>query len=485
MRGPVIPVAAPSPVPISTSRTPDRTIPIPPVDPPVTSSSTVAHPSSTQVMGNQSSRTLTFPALDACVPIGYGKVPMGGNVIFRHLDAAGRLVVGYALFGHEIEQLLAGGITFGQDQNKVTLTQLGISGVGSDLQIYLGTSSQTLDATLHALDPAWSFAYNGTETAADGTPVPQVAYFWIRFPLASDSKPAVDPLGMQALGKWRKCRDPRLDPTLVTRYWTDNPALILADLKTSSFGQALPDSMIDWTTLQTAANDCDFNIGGGVKRYTFSSVFRSPSPFPDVEESVRQHFMGFVAFNSGAYQILVDKAGSSSGLLFTDGGDGNPANIAPGSALGPTMKPSDQVFTVIVVTYTDSNDGWKQKTTPPIMAPGVSTGFPPERIGRFNLQGITTADQAKRVGIQILNKSLLDQTMVFLVNEEGTQPLPFTIVQVSTKLLPAPMDILVTDVRSPAGGSAGRFTTPRHTPTRHRRKRRRRGTSPSVRTFRR
>lgn len=185
------------------------------------------------------SRMLTAHGSSRPRPLIYGRQTIGGQFLWG-TSLGGNLVLVFFVAEGPINAIPA--ITFDGFDHVL---------IGCTSRIYLGTASQTVDAGVAALNPNWTSG------------LPGQAYVVITVPAPTSSSPPFNPLNPLFLVEGRKVRDPRLDPTLVTRYYSVNPALCTADFMTANrFGMGTPDAYMDWGgTITDAANDCDLSLG--------------------------------------------------------------------------------------------------------------------------------------------------------------------------------------------------------------------------------
>lgn len=448
----VIPVAPPSPAIVNEGGDP------PPFDP-GDSANPVVTPSATDALPMAQGRLLTIPALEATIPGIWGHVMCGGAIMNTPVFVNNRLYVAYGIACHQVSDLY--NIKWGT----VTLDSLGLT-PGTDYKIYKGGSSQTLDSQMHTLNAAWTYAYNGTETTPDGMPVPEMTWFWVALPPPNSKIPSIDPWSMTCEVKGALCRDPRLDSTLVNRYYTENWALIAADVKTRPWMGAFKDSKLDWTTIGNAASGCDALLSDGVtKRYYGGGVIlRTTAPYPQVEDLFRQHLMGVWVFNSGKFQLYIDQAQSASGISFSDGSDGARCNTRAGAEIEISTVPSDQIVTVVEVTYIEitgsattipdsrggpsvtlSSASFKEKTVS-VRDPGTLTGAVAERKASYRL-GVGTSDFALRLATEIYNHCRLDKQVTVPANEEYQEVLPMIVITVTGRNGLSNKPVLVQNVK--------------------------------------
>lgn len=388
-------------------------------------------------------RLLTYNADGAIHPLIYGEVKnVGAAVSYWKAISLGRILVRYVIGYGPIES-----ITNIRVDNK-TLTELGIlfraqgyvGGINPVYhQIFLGTADQQPSSLFTSIRGPLGWVTNRA---------PGVAFVDILFPDYTDSALNTFPdiTSFKCDVKGLKIRDYAQDPTLVTRYFSEDPALIIADLLTSKrYGGRIPDSQINWSWIASDVSPYIMeDLGGGVKRYPIGIVLNHSQDLDTHIENIRAHAQLLKpTYHNGIYNILVDKPRDYSGIHFTD------ENILEGSTL--TTLGSSEVFERVNITYIDSAQGWIQKSTP-IELPDLSTNSIPIDEKSFSLLGTRTFAQAKRIGTYLINRSILDKVLQFTTNEVGKQALPGDRVKITdAELNLSEQDITITDINPQDG----------------------------------
>lgn len=193
-------------------------------------------------------RTLTINAALGTIPVLYGTQRIGGNLVFIQQTAVYLWAVFVLCEGpiSEVSKILIDG--------KQIDAAAGPDGLGlvlnTDYWVYLGTSAQTVNSSLTAVNAGWVSGLPGT------------AYVIIRYPQPTAVTGSYDPLRFVAEIKGKTVRDPRVD--LFNYVYSDNPALHLFDLLTNpTYGAGFPDAYLDSGTggsWAVAANDCDLSL---------------------------------------------------------------------------------------------------------------------------------------------------------------------------------------------------------------------------------
>jgi hypothetical protein len=195
-------------------------------------------------------RLISTNGTGKCVPLAYGKTRCGARLVYGEVDANQRFLTVMYVFA-EGEQASLENFTI----DGHTPPELGMT-LGTDYNIYLGTSGQTVDPLLAAANPKHVSGHPGT------------CYIAARFDGQNPLAGQVNVENVLATLGGIKCRDQRLDPTLVTRYPTTNGILAVADFMTDNrYGAAYQDAGLSWESTDSpndwtdSANDCDHVIG--------------------------------------------------------------------------------------------------------------------------------------------------------------------------------------------------------------------------------
>ena len=197
------------------------------------------------VASTAASRQETVTADGSPVPLVYGRQPLGASIIAATVD--------------NTDLILACGWCLGEIDAIESLTINGLAPAESvTVTHYLGTTSQTADATLAAAIPG----YSDTLVVALGGEVHGIAYSVLRIPSGAVSGfPRVE-----AILRGRKVYDPRTSAIA----YSANPALALRDFAASSaFGPGLD---VDEAAHSAAATACDEVLTTGVARRSLGLV---------------------------------------------------------------------------------------------------------------------------------------------------------------------------------------------------------------------
>lgn len=171
---------------------------------------------------------------------------------------------------------------------------------------YRGTTTQNVDFILNAAFPsAFTSNFRGR-----GIAYAAIQYDWGRGRVYTGGVPLTT-----FVVRGKKCYDPRLDtspganPTNASyAAWTENPALCWADYMMASYGYALPSTRIDWSSVVTAANECDelVNIPGSTtqKRYTLNGRLSTATDPEANMRAIIDAMLGKVSDSGGVYRIF-------------------------------------------------------------------------------------------------------------------------------------------------------------------------------------
>jgi hypothetical protein len=339
------------------------------------------------------------------LPALWGPNETGGVVCYEKLLTSGALLVLYEVCWGQINQFTqftCGGKTF--------------ASLGVTFESYVGTKTQIVSPLMLANESRWT------------SRLPGKAYVVALFPAPTESNPPINHEDFKCQLEGRICRDPRLDASLVNRYYTTCPALIWADWKTARpFGERHLDSMIDWTSsVTTTANDCDFARSDASKRYTMSFRVDSSKGVEQVVNELRGHAMMFETYNSGKYQIWMDKLQAASSIVFSD--DVSVDNIIDASF---RVKGRGECPTKVRVNFINVANGFKPDYAE-FSDPLIATGAVELIYHEYNYYGVGNWDHAYRLCIQYYNRGKQDKEISLLVGPEGTQVLPGVVITVTS-----------------------------------------------------
>ncbi|HEX3110990.1 MAG TPA: hypothetical protein VHU41_17955, partial [Thermoanaerobaculia bacterium] len=217
-------------------------------------------------------------------------------------------------------------------------------------------------------------------------------YIVICYPPATEFTQLPDYTRIKINGQWALCCDPEADPSLATKYFTKNPALIMADyLSSTVYGEGQPlDEVYGDPSLVVAKAACDFDIGGGVKRYEMGLKQDSDDP-QNVRQRLRAHGALNVARNNGRFVYWLDAPRPLAPVALTDGifdGATSTANIL---SIGDIdVLGAKDVPTRVRVNFVNAAANYKKDF---VYWPAVAPADMPEVLFTYEL-GQVTADQA-------------------------------------------------------------------------------------------
>lgn len=194
----------------------------------------------------------------------------------------------------------------------------------------------------------------------------------------------------------KKVYDPRVGSQQLSNpsTWTysNNPALCIADFLYAEYG--LDDSLINYTTIQSAANECDENValtgGGTQKRYRLDGVIEANRPVGGVLEDMVTSCAGTLFYGAGQW-VLKAGAYSTPVKTFTDD------DFRSGITLETKISMRDN-FNVVQGTFIDEAEGYITGDYPQVSnATFLSEDNNQESILDLNLPFTTNATSAQRL----------------------------------------------------------------------------------------
>lgn len=377
-------------------------------------------------------RVLTYNALNGFEPIIYGEVHnVGAGIAYWSFLSGGALMVRYVIGRGPLEE-----ISNIRIDNKPISSIPGMALYATNAafnygyHVCLGTPTQDVSGAMSFWRPGWV-----------PSRYPGVAYVLAIFQPPTEASPDLDVTNFLCDVKGLKIRDPRLDATLVNKYFSENPALIIADLLTNKrYGGRMADSKINWDLLQNdTAPFCDEDIGGGVKRYPIGLVIQQQRKLEDHIENIRAHAQLFLRYNGGKIQILADRPRTYSGIEITD-----EDLILGGSKI--IGKGRAEVPNKVDVQFTDSDNSWKEDTAE-LPVPGIENAYVEIITDTYSLLGTRKRHQAERIGTYLLNRGLRDKYYRVSSLEIGTKVLPGDRIKLTdSELNLSSQDMVVSDV---------------------------------------
>lgn len=223
------------------------------------------------------------------------------------------------------------------------------------------------------------------------------------------------------------------DPTLVTRFYSENVSLCIADyLSSERFGGRAGDARIDWLqSFAISANDCDVVMADGTtKRFVIGIRMDASRGLQDWIETLRAHAQLNVVYNNGVFQAWMDKAQNPSSVVLTDTGTG--ANIIDAGPL--VVRGSSQVPTRAKVEFFSAFA--KKPDSAEDEDPKIVAGLVPLEEQTWSLPGVPTTDQGKRLARYLRKRASLDkEAPIKVLQDGGVQLLPGLLVTVTSAQL--------------------------------------------------
>lgn len=354
---------------------------------------------------------MTVAALDSALPIVYGQARLGALIANAMVNNAGQWVFWVTWCQGPVDSIVS-----------ITLNDLPLP-AGITVTSYLGAAGQGVDPTLAA-----TFAQVlpvGAPTFAETCP--GVCYSVITAtPGVLSGAPKFN-----ALVKGQHLYDPRQDSTNggsgsqrlntpSTWTWSNNPALVLADFLSSSVYGANQTPV--WSTVISAANDCDATMGNGEKKRLCDLALDKEQSTANWLEALRTAASCWLVPQGGTVKLVSDVSTASS---FTyDHASGNVLAVQR-----ETVQAASQLPTVMEIVYTDTTQLPYRDLMVTASRPGVSSGVTPYRKSSVRMPWITRPTQANREAIERLNKLWLRAiTMDVQVMDEGLQQEPGDVV---------------------------------------------------------
>lgn len=302
-------------------------------------------------------------------------------------------------------------------------------------ELYLGYPTQAVSPAMIAEVPGWQ-----------QTRYPGIAHVICVFPSPAmltvyGSKAIPDITKVTATVEGSLVYNSITDPTLTNKYYSENTAFCLADFfNAKRYGGRIAKERINYSFIASdTAPWCDELIAVGKKRYDLGIVIELNQEFEQIVENLRAHAQLFVSYNNGMYNIIADKPRTWSGITFDDD------NGLEGSSL--RIKGSGEVYSQVTVNFTDVSNN-SQEAPAEAELSGVALGtreFIPQT---YTLSGIRTYQMARRLATYILNRSIQDKEITFIVNSFGAKAVPgdrVKLTDVETNL--SNQDVVIVDCK--------------------------------------
>jgi hypothetical protein len=324
-------------------------------------------------------------------------VPEAASVVVTRQTNTGSTEPGAQYDSEIIAHTLAGStVTIADSLGGIVSYQYTAATSKVKIRSYLGTSTQTADATLISLFPTlWTSAHR-----ARG-----VAYLICEFDYDETAFPSGLP-NVSAIIRGAKLYDPRTATTV----WSENPALMVRHVLTHpQFGKRASMTAAEDARITAAANACDastvYTVDGVAQTaralYTAAIVLPFGGPARDALDDLAQAMGGQWAYSGGEFHL---RAGgyTASVLTLTDADlavvqrdqDGSenqsPVNIT-------THRARDQMFNVVTATIWDAAQDYKQTTLTPLKGAALITRDGVELVQDVQMPAVGYAPQALHI----------------------------------------------------------------------------------------
>lgn len=325
--------------------------------------------------------TATGSALDhQCI---YGRTKIAGVRLYDSVTGSGKYlnrIIGFA--GHEVTSY---------DEVWFNDELLTIDGSGdvtapshyvgkAKVFFRYGLPDQAYMAELSDYDHNWT-----SEHKLSG-----IAYIYVRLTYDSNSYPNGIP-EIKCIIKGKPVYDPR---TGLTSY-SNNPALCLRDYLKAPYGLAVPDSEIDDTRIQVAANICDETLEGE-KRYICNGAFNTSATPLDILTNIVGAMAGTMWYAQGKWRCLAGKYVAPTLSLTADDfrspltvstrhSRRDNYNTVKGRIAGPNSNWNEADFPAVTDNaFLDADNGQEQAID--IVLPFTTSVLTAQRIARIMLR---------------------------------------------------------------------------------------------------
>ena len=334
-------------------------------------------------------------SVEAPLKIIYGETKVGGNDVFITTSGSNNqnLWIVQTIGEGELEGIATSG---GVDQ--VWLDDKLYNQYGGNVNYYFhsGSSTQTADSNLNAVDPTWTDCLKHTS--------------YMVWRLHYDSDYFRNLPQRYTLIQGKKLYDFR-DATTA---YSNNPVLCLYDYFTNTrYGLGFSSANIDTTTWTSAANYCD------TKGWEFNGAFSTDDTAQKITDSILAHFRGTLVWYDGKiYLKYSDLNYESSVMTITDS---HIVQDNSGRAMVSISQPSRfERPNSIRVTYTDPTNNYTNNK----VLIGDETGLVKDLV----LEGCTDRQMASDLGTYYLERALLDRTISGVFRDDTIQLEPHDVV---------------------------------------------------------
>lgn len=306
----------------------------------------------------------------------------------------------------------------------------------TNYNLYLGGSSAA-DPLMLSYEPQWAYV----DHPAD------VAQLVVMYPIPGIYFPStINVDRIECDGRGLLVRDPVQDPTLATRYYSENPVLQILDFDCDTrFGGHFPVDRQDWLgSVIEARNDAAEDLGSGRLRYMPQAIeLESEIDYEPAIEMLRGHCALNYNFSDGKKVWWIDKWRDAVSFTLTDEGAG--ANIVSSEPL--SFKGAGEIPTRVLGYYTDSTADYKRAHVKS-EHPDLASGNVDLVEWKFDFRGILLGDVAQRIVNLIRKRATVDQATRLRLFAEGLKLLPGSkvLVEKLTSHNWENVEVLVTDI---------------------------------------
>ena len=252
----------------------------------------------------------------------YGKIRVGGPIIFLESTADGStenqfLHMVVLVASHEVNSFTE----FYINGNSITPSQLDGDGNVTDSSTAYNDGTTSFLRIQTASGTTTQGAYPSLISESDGLwtadhKLSGIASVYLRFRFNRDIYQGIPQFACVVEGK--KIYDTRTGSTAYSR----NPALILRDYMTTSYGMNMATTKIDDTTITTAANVCDedesLSGGGTEKRYTADGMIDTGvNPRQNIND-ILSSMGGVLTYSNGQFKVFAASTSTASFSLNED-----------------------------------------------------------------------------------------------------------------------------------------------------------------------
>lgn len=307
---------------------------------------------------------VTDTANGMALPIVYGEAQVTAKPAILGVKSDGTLVVAYFLALGPIQQIVSWTIN-GHSTS-------GLTGVSTET--FLGDQT-TVSTILSGLISGYTQKLTG------------IAFIACAFSPQSDFFG-----GLPTIVARIKGRNDVYDPRTTTTGYSENPALCAAHFVASPDGCNAGTARVDWTSVTTAANHCDFNSSD--KRYRLGLVLGEQRSGRENLNAILQCARLAEVYESGLWKLAGDFEGTAPVATITASDllvDGKNRLMITETTVPPEMAP-----TKVSSTYLEPTRDW-ESVSQEWQAPGLAEGYVPMREQQSSATGINNVSVHARL----------------------------------------------------------------------------------------